>query len=258
MGGRLDGKVVLITGGGGGIGSQTARRFAAEGASVVVNDISESNAERVVREIGELGGKALANTADVTSAAQIQAMLSQCCETFGGLDVLVNNAFGKFDDTTITDLNEDSWDRTIEACLKGPFLCTKFAIPLMQLRGGGSIISISSVNALRTVGDTAYTAAKGGLIAMMRLVAGEYGGSNIRSNVICPGTIATHASMSHWDKFPAGFEQLKTMYPLGRIGEPDDIANCALFLASDESRWITGTVQVVDGGLMAGNKLELK
>lgn len=258
MGGRLDGKVALITGGGGGIGSQTARRFAAEGASVVVNDISESNAEAVVREIRELGGKALTNNADVTSAAQIQAMLSQCCETFGGLDILVNNAFGKFDDTTITELDEDSWDRTIEACLKGPFLCTKYAIPLMQQRGAGSIISVSSVNALRTVGDTAYTAAKGGLIAMMRLVAGEYGGSNIRSNVICPGTIATHASMSHWEKFPAGFEQLKAMYPLGRIGEPDDIAHCALFLASDESRWITGTVQVVDGGLMAGNKLELK
>ena len=258
MGGRLDEKVALITGAGGGIGSQTARRFAAEGACVLVNDISESNAEAVVCEILELGGKALANNADVTSAAQIQEMLRQCVETFGGLDILVNNAFGKFDDTTITDLDEDSWDRTIEACLKGPFLCTKFAIPLMQLRGGGSIISISSVNALRTVGDTAYTAAKGGLIAMMRLVAGEYGGSNIRSNVICPGTIATHASMSHWEKFPVGFEQLKTMYPLGRIGEPDDIANCALFLASDESRWITGTVQVVDGGLMAGNKLELK
>jgi NAD(P)-dependent dehydrogenase (short-subunit alcohol dehydrogenase family) len=258
MGGRLDGKVALITGAGGGIGSQTARRFAAEGAWVVVNDISESNADAVVREIRELGGKALANNADVTSAAQIQAMLSQCRETFGGLDILVNNAFGKFDDTTITELDEDSWDRTIEACLKGPFLCTKYAIPLMQRRGAGSIISVSSVNALRTVGDTAYTAAKGGLIAMMRLVAGEYGGSNIRSNVICPGTIATHASMSHWEKFPAGFEQLKTMYPLGRIGEPDDIANCALFLASDESRWITGTVHVVDGGLMAGNKLELK
>ncbi len=258
MGGRLDGKVALITGAGGGIGSHTARRFAAEGASVVVNDISESSAQSVVREIRELGGNAIANTADVTSAAAVQTMFGECVASFGGLDVLVNNAFGKFDDTTITDLDEDSWDRTIDACLKGPFLCTKYAIPEMRRHGAGSIISISSVNALRTVGDTAYTAAKGGLIAMMRLVAGEYGGSNVRSNVICPGTIATHASMSHWEKFPAGFEQLKKMYPLGRIGEPDDVANCALFLASDESRWITGTVQVVDGGLMAGNKLELK
>lgn len=258
MAGRLEGKVALITGAGGGIGSRTARRFASEGASVVVNDISAPKAESAVREIREQGGAAVPYIADIASVVETAAMVSHAVETFGGLDILVNNAFAKFDDATITALEEHSWDRTIDICLKGPFLCAKHAIPAMRQRGGGSIVSISSVNALRTVGDTAYTAAKGGLISMMRLVAGEYGESNIRSNVICPGTIATEASMSHWRKFPAGFEQLKKMYPLGRIGEPDDVADCALFLASDESRWVTGTVQVVDGGLTAGNKLEFK
>ncbi len=258
MNGRLEGKVALITGGGGGIGSRTARRFAAEGASVVVNDISAPKAELTARAIRAQGGKAAAHIADISSSVETAAMVTRTGEIFGGLDILVNNAFAKFDDTTITALEEDSWERTIDVCLKGPFLCAKHAIPAMQKRGGGSIVSISSVNALRTVGDTAYTAAKGGLIAMMRLVAGEYGGANIRSNVICPGTIATEASMSHWKKFPAGFAALTKMYPLGRIGDPDDVADCALFLASDESRWITGTVQAVDGGLTAGNKLEFE
>ena len=258
MNGRLAGKVALITGAGGGIGSRTARRFAAEGAAVVVNDISAPKAEEAARAIRAQGGAAAAHVADVCSSAEAAAMVARAVETFGGLDILVNNAFAKFDDTTITALDEDSWARTIDVCLKGPFLCTKHAIPAMQQRGGGSIVSISSVNALRTVGDTAYTAAKGGLIAMMRLVAGEYGGANIRSNVICPGTIATEASLSHWRKFPAGFAELMKMYPLGRIGDADDVAGCALFLASDESRWITGAVQVVDGGLTAGNKLEFE
>lgn len=258
MSGRLAGKTALITGAGGAIGSCTARRFAAEGAAVVVNDVAAPKVEAAVRAIRGQGGAAAACVADASCAAGAAAMVACAVETFGGLDILVNNAFAKFEDTTITALDEDSWQRTIDVCLKGPFLCTKHAIPAMQRRGGGSIVSISSVNALRTVGDTAYTAAKGGLIAMMRLVAGEYGGSNIRSNVICPGTVATQASLSHWQKFPAGFAELMKMYPLGRIGEADDVAACALFLASDESRWITGAVHTVDGGLTAGNKLEFE
>lgn len=258
MSGRLEGKIALITGAGGAIGACTARRFAAEGAAVVVNDVSTAKAEAAARAIRGPGGAASACVADAASAAGAAAMVACAVETFGGLDILVNNAFAKFDDTTITALEEDSWQRTIDVCLKGPFLCTKQAIPAMRRRGGGSIVSISSVNALRAVGDTAYTAAKGGLIAMMRLVAGEYGEANIRSNVICPGTIETQASMSHWKKFPAGFAELMKMYPLGRIGEAEDVADCALFLASDESRWITGAVHTVDGGLTAGNKLEFE
>ncbi len=127
--------------------------------------------------------------------------------------------------------------------------------PSCAAGGGGSIVSISSVNALRGVSETAYTAAKGGLISMMRLVATEYAEYNIRSNVVCPGTVATSASLGYWSQFPTAFEELRRMYPLGRIGQPEDIADYVLFLASDESRWVTGTVHAVDGGLMVGQKL---
>jgi NAD(P)-dependent dehydrogenase (short-subunit alcohol dehydrogenase family) len=127
----------------------------------------------------------------------------------------------------------------------------------MRARGGGSVVTVSSVNALFGIGETAYTAAKGGLISMMRLVAAEYGEWNVRSNVICPGTISTDVCMDYWKQFPAGFERLKQMYPLGRIGSPAEVANLILFLASDESSFVTGSVHVIDGGLLAGRKLEV-
>jgi NAD(P)-dependent dehydrogenase (short-subunit alcohol dehydrogenase family) len=126
----------------------------------------------------------------------------------------------------------------------------------MRARGGGSIVTMSSVNALFGVSETAYTAAKGGLISMMRLVAAEYGEWNIRSNLICPGTIATRTCMDYWEARPGGFKQLVEMYPLKRIGKPSDVAMLALYLASDESSFVTGSVQVIDGGLLSGRKFE--
>jgi NAD(P)-dependent dehydrogenase (short-subunit alcohol dehydrogenase family) len=256
MGNRLEKKVALITGAAGGIGAETARLFAAEGAAVVVNDIALAGAEAVAKEIESSGGRALAVGADISSPAELDRMFRLVEARFGGLDVLVNNAFWSDGDTTITDLAEEVWDRTIDVTLKGPFLCTQRAIPLMLLRGGGSIITLSSVNALFGVSETAYTAAKGGLIAMMRLIAAEYGDRKIRSNLICPGTIATRNCMTYWEARPEGFEMLKSMYPLGRIGTPRDVANGALFLASDESSWVTGAVQLVDGGILSGRKFE--
>ncbi len=255
MPGRLHGKIALITGAAGGIGSAIVRRFLAEGASIVANDLSR-NVESVVAEaVGDVGGRAVAHVANHSNEREVAGMMRGVRESLGGLDILVNNAFAAFNDIEIAELEESDWDRTLDACLKGPFLCTKHAVPLMKERHGGSIVSISSVNALRAVSETAYTAAKGGLISMMRLVAADYAEWNIRSNVICPGTISTSASMDYWEQFPAGFEALRQMYPLGRIGEPDDIADYVLFLASDESRWVTGTVHTVDGGLMGGTKL---
>jgi NAD(P)-dependent dehydrogenase (short-subunit alcohol dehydrogenase family) len=257
MGSRLTGKVALITGAGGGIGSATARLFAHEGAAVVVNDVLRDRAEAVVDAIRKEGGSAFAAVADISSAAEVEAMFRETERTFAGLDVLVNNAFFNINDVTITDLEEANWDRTIAVCLKGPFLCTKYALRLMRNRGGGSVVTISSVNALFGVGETAYTAAKGGLISMMRLVAAEYGELNIRSNVICPGTISTEICMDYWNQFPSGYKRLLEMYPLKRIGTPAEVANYALFLASDESSFVTGGVHVVDGGLLAGRKLEV-
>ncbi len=253
--GRLDGKVALVTGAGGAIGSATVRKLASEGAAIIANDVSHKTAEAAIQPVVSIGGRAIAHVADHTSEAGVIEMMDRVRDVLGGLDILVNNAFAAFDDSEIADLEESDWHRTLDACLKGPFLCTKHAIPLLKERNGGSIVSISSVNALRAVSETAYSAAKGGLISMMRLVAADYAEFNIRSNVICPGTIETPASMGYWECFPSGFEALRGMYPLGRIGEPEDVANAVLFLASDESRWITGTVQVVDGGLMAGKKL---
>jgi NAD(P)-dependent dehydrogenase (short-subunit alcohol dehydrogenase family) len=257
MGSRLTGKVALITGAGGGIGSETAVLFAREGASVVVNDIRREGADAVARCVRDEGGQALAAVADISAAPDVERLFGETDRAFGGLDILVNNAFLAVNDVSIVDLDESDWDRTIAVCLKGPFLCTKHALRLMRKRGGGSVVTVSSVNALFGVGETAYTAAKGGLISMMRLVAAEYGEWNIRSNVICPATISTEICMSYWNQFPSGFKRLQEMYPLGRIGTPAEVANYILFLASDESSFVTGAVHVIDGGLLAGRKLEV-
>lgn len=254
--GRLDNKTCVITGAANGIGAAMAALFAAEGAAVVVADIDEANANAVVAGITALGHSARFIKTDVTCSAAVDRLFAATVAHCGGLDILVNNAIHLAGDTTIIDEDEAVFDRTIAVCLKGPFLCTRRAIPLMQQRGGGSIVTLSSVNALFGVGETAYTAAKGGLISMMRLVAAEYGPSNIRSNLICPGTIETATCMDYWRQFPEGYRNLLAMYPLGRIGKPDEVARYALFLASDESSFVTGSVCVVDGGLLAGRKFE--
>lgn len=254
---RLDSKVSVITGAAGGIGSKMAALFAAEGASVVLADIADEAGQRVANEISAAGGKATYLHADVTSSAETAHLMEQTAALYGGVDVLVNNAINIGGDTSITETSEEVFDKTIAVCLKGPFLCTRHAIRYMKKRKSSSIVSISSVNALFGFGETAYTAAKGGLISMMRLVAAEYGEWNIRSNVICPGTIETPTSMNHWKQYPNGYARLLEMYPLGRIGQPSEVAQYALFLASDESAFVNGSVCVIDGGLLAGRKFEV-
>jgi 3-oxoacyl-[acyl-carrier protein] reductase len=256
MSNRLANKIALITGAAGGIGSEMARLFAAEGAAVVVCDIKAEYAEAVASQIAESGGKALAVPGDITRAGEVDRIFTRTAEQFGGLDILVNNAVDVTGDTTLSELTEEVFDRVIAIGLKAPYLCSRRALPLFHERGGGNIVTISSVNALFGFGHTAYTAAKGGLISMMRLVAAEYGDQNIRSNIICPGTIETATSMGVWEANPEGYAQLKAMYPMGRIGKPVDVANCALFLASAEASFVTGSVYVVDGGILAGRKFD--
>jgi NAD(P)-dependent dehydrogenase (short-subunit alcohol dehydrogenase family) len=247
--GKLDGKTAVITGAANGIGAAMARLFAAEGAEVVIADVDEANGEHLA---GELPHARFVHT-DVARGDSVSSLFAGLNQ----LDILVNNAISLLPDPTITDLEEENWDRIIAVCLKGPYLCTKYAIPLMRSHGRGSIVTMSSVNALFGVSETAYTAAKGGLVSMMRLVAAEYGGYNIRSNIICPGTIATANCMSYWNRFPEGYAKLTDMYPLKRIGQPEEVARYALFLASDDSAFVTGSVVVIDGGLLAGRKLEI-
>lgn len=234
-----------------------AELFAREGAAVVVNDVAVEAAEAVCARIRGHGGRAMAAVADISSAADVDRMFQAVERECGAVNVLVNNAIWSTGDTTIIEEDDAVFDKTIAVCLKGPYLCTKRAIGSMRKSGGGSIVTISSVNALLGVGETAYTAAKGGLIAMMRLVAAEYGGDNIRSNVICPGTIETENCMNYWKQYPAGYAKLLDMYPLGRIGKPEEVAAYALFLASNEAAFVTGTVCVIDGGLLAGKKFEV-
>jgi NAD(P)-dependent dehydrogenase (short-subunit alcohol dehydrogenase family) len=256
MANRLDSKVAIITGGAGGIGSEMASLFALEGAAVVIADIAEETGRRIASSIQNAGGRATFVQTDVSSSSDVASLIDQTASLFGGLDILVNNAINISGDTSITEVSEEIFDKTIAVCLKGPFLCTRHAIPLMKQRPASSIVGISSVNALFGFGETAYTAAKGGLISMMRLVAAEYGEWNIRSNIICPGTIETPTSMNHWKTYPAGYARLLDMYPLGRIGKPIEVARYALYLASDESSFVNGSVCVIDGGLLAGRKFE--
>lgn len=251
MGERLRGKVAVITGAARGIGAEMARVFSGEGARVVIADIDDEAGRAAAEEAGGL----YCHT-DISSAADVEALFRRTEQEHGGLDVLVNNAIYAAGDTTIEKLEEAVWDRTIAVCLKGPYLCTRAAVPRMRARGGGSIVTLSSVNALFGVSETAYTAAKGGLISMMRLVAAEYGEWKIRSNLICPGTIETEGCMDYWRARPEGFAKLVEGYPLKRIGKPRDVANLALFLASDEAAFVTGSVYVIDGGLLAGRKFE--
>jgi NAD(P)-dependent dehydrogenase (short-subunit alcohol dehydrogenase family) len=240
---RLQGKVAVVTGGGSGIGRAICTRFAGEGASVVVADIAGDRAERVASELG-----ARAVQADVTAAADIARMV----DAAERVDVLVNNAgFGNGDD--LLEIDEETWDAEVAINLKAAFLTTKAVLPGMIERRSGAIVNISSVNGLAFFANDAYSAAKSGLLQLTRSTAVRYGRFGIRANAIAPGTIRTPLWQERVDKEPAIFERLVRWYPLGRVGEPEDVADAAVFLASDEASWITGEVLRVDGGLLAGN-----
>jgi NAD(P)-dependent dehydrogenase (short-subunit alcohol dehydrogenase family) len=249
---RLHQRVAIVTGGGSGIGAAIARLFAQEGAAVVVADLLVERAERVAVQIRDAGGHATAIYVDVSSQADVVAMTTAVLAERGRIDVLVNNAgIARGGDALKTD--EATWDLNFAVVLKGAFLCTKAALPSMLAQERGSIVNISSVNGLTGLGEAAYSAAKAGLINFTQNLAIRYGSKNVRANVICPGTVRTPIWSERVQSHPDVFDRLSEWYPLGRVGEPEDIAKAVLFLASDDAAWITGAVLAVDGGLTAGS-----
>jgi NAD(P)-dependent dehydrogenase (short-subunit alcohol dehydrogenase family) len=251
--GRLDGKVSLITGAAGGMGRQAAGLFASEGAKVVLSDVIEEAGEQAAEEIRAAGGEAAFVRADVSRAADAEAMVRFAVETFGGLHVLYNNA-GVFlaDDGGTVETAEEVWDRVLAINLKGVWLGCKYGIPAMLDSGGGSIINVASFVALMGAAtpQIAYTATKGGVLSMTREIAVEYARRGIRANALCPGPIETPL-LAELLSDPAARARRLVHIPLGRLGQAEEVARAALFLASHESSLMTGAALVVDGGITA-------
>jgi NAD(P)-dependent dehydrogenase (short-subunit alcohol dehydrogenase family) len=250
---RLKGKVALITGAGGGIGGESALLFAAEGASVVAVDVDEATSAETVRRVAEAGGRAVAVRADVSKDADCARMVAEAERSFGRLDVLFNNA-GIMDsaDDDATRTTEAVWERTLAINLKGVFLGCKHGIPALRRAGGGSVINTASFVAFlgAATPQLAYTASKGGVVAMTRELAVIHAREGIRVNALCPGPLRTELLMKFLDTEEKRRRRLVHI-PLGRFGEAREMARAALFLASDDSSYMTGSSLLVDGGISA-------
>lgn len=254
MADRLAGKVALITGAGGGQGRAAALLFANEGAKVVVTDVKVEGGEETVQLIKAADGQATFLATDVSQAVQVEAAVRTAVDTYGGLHIMYNNAAVLHrKDAQVTNLDEEIWQLVIDVNLKGTYLGCKYAVPEIIKAGGGSVINVSSLAGLIGIGNVhAYTASKGGVISLTRAIAMAYASQKVRCNVICPGGVDT-PMMAHVFHNPnPRFRELSEKgHPIGRLGTPEDIASMALYLASDESSWVTGSVFTIDGGYAA-------
>ncbi|MFD6496077.1 SDR family NAD(P)-dependent oxidoreductase [Streptomyces sp. NPDC060188] len=247
---RFEGHGVLITGAARGIGAATARRLVEEGARVLVTDVDLVAAEKTAGALRELGGHAEAFTCDVGDRTQVEAAVAYAVEAFGSLDVLVNNAYRCTPDAPLfEDEDDEDWALDLDVTLSGAYRCSRAALPHLVASGRGAIVTIGSVNGIQDFGNHAYSAAKAGLMSLTRTLAGHAAQRGVRVNLVAPGTIRTTA----WEGRDDDLAVAAGLYPLGRVGEPEDIAAAVAFLASADAAWITGTTLRVDGGVLAVN-----
>jgi NAD(P)-dependent dehydrogenase (short-subunit alcohol dehydrogenase family) len=243
---KLEGKVAFVTGFGSGLGQAIAMLFAKQGAAVAGTSTTEAKGRDTVRMIESSGGKTLFRPGDVSDSKQMKALIDETVKRFGGLDIVVNSA-GVRTNGSITEITEEQWDRTIDVNLKGVFVVSRLAIPEMIKRGGGVILNIGARSGIAgQAGRAAYCASKGGMITLTEAMAMDYAREKIRVNCICPGPTRTPMVDT---STPEKLARYKTRVPLGRIGDPEDIAQAALYLASDDASMVTAAILPVDGGM---------
>src|SRR5437763_4010114 len=248
--GRLDGKVCVITGAGGGMGREAALLFSDEGAQVCVADVDGDAAAKTAAD----ARNAFAVQVDVADAESVRRMYEETATRYGGIDVLYNNAgISPADDDSILDTEPDAWQRVQTVNTKGVYLCCKYGIPHLLARSGGSVINVASFVALvgAATSQISYTASKGAVLSMSRELAVQFARHGIRVNALCPGPVETPLLMRVFDETPGAYERRRVHLPMGRLAQPREIAYGALFLASDESSYVNGAAFLVDGGLTA-------
>jgi NAD(P)-dependent dehydrogenase (short-subunit alcohol dehydrogenase family) len=251
---RLADKRAVVTGAANGIGKSTATMFAAQGARVVLADIETEAGQATAEAIRSAGGQADFVRTDVTNKQAVEELVAKADKFMGGIDVWANIAGGSLTEDLLA-IEPDDWTADLKLNLTSHYLCCKAVLPVMTRDGAGSIINVSSVNALWAIGEFGYSAAKAALISLTQNLAVTYGPRGIRANVICPGTIDTESGGASWDERIGSKEKLIKWYPVGRLGQPEDVAHLAVYLASDESSFVSGATLVIDGGLTAGSAL---
>jgi NAD(P)-dependent dehydrogenase (short-subunit alcohol dehydrogenase family) len=249
---RLDGKSAMVVGAANGIGRATALAFAAAGAGVTCADVETAGAKTTAADIEAGGGHAMAVHLDVTDSASCRAAVGAALERFGGVDVLLYGAADNDRTATVLELDEAAWDRVVRINLTGAFLMVKATIPAMVTRGGGSIILIASqLGRVASPGRPAYCATKGALLQLAKVLAADHAAQGIRANTLSPGAVETRRMLQRWKSMEEARKVMAPKHLLGRLGQPDEIAQAALYLASDASRFMTGADLLIDGGYTA-------